>query len=529
MARRQDRRLQRPRCGGIARRAPVRRATPDLPGLSVEGDRADLQVAGRRRAVVVDARDQPQDVAVADADALRPAGRARGVDDVGQGLRRLRRRRHRALEAHGLLDRQAAQAVVRQVGQQGLRRSARPARRHRPAASGDAPPAGPAPAAGRRRRRAGRRAGRRQQQAARQVQADDLARAHAGIRQRAGDALGRTALQLGVALPGRRRIRRRRPAAGARPARRSGRSGSGAAPAGRPSGSAASERPSAPGALPGRAAAGSRPGRRRSAAAAASVTKWPSRRSIRAASKRSLQYSASRPSAPSSRGSAREEQVDPAAPGLQRHRREAWRRPAPGARRARSAGRRAPGRAADSAGRAPAAGPRPGARRARPGGRRRRARSGGPGRAASGSPAAREVAAQRQGVDEKADQALALRAVAPGDRRADDQVALAGEAVEQSPEEGQERHEQGGAAASGELPQGACLGRRDQGHRAPPLGRDRRAGPVGGQLEQLRGAGRRSRQWSRSRSSPRPRTAVARRRSRDTGPAAPAAATAGLR
>ena len=63
--------------------------------------------------------------------------------------------------------------------------------------------------------------------------------------------------------------------------------------------------------------------------------------------------------------------------------------------------------------------PRPASRTARPGARRRPARSRAPGRAArakAGSPD--EVAAQDQGVDEEADQPLDLRPVAAGDGRA---------------------------------------------------------------------------------------------------------------
>jgi len=47
-----------------------------------------------------------------------------------------------------------------------------------------------------------------------------------------------------------------------------------------------------------------------------------------------------------------------------------------------------------------------------------------------------EVGAQRQGIDEAADQPLDLQPLAVGDRRADHQVVLAGEAVEQHVEGG---------------------------------------------------------------------------------------------
>ncbi len=55
-----------------------------------------------------------------------------------------------------------------------------------------------------------------------------------------------------------------------------------------------------------------------------------------------------------------------------------------------------------------------------------------------------EVAAQDEGVDEEPDQILDLRPVAVRDRRADEQVLLSGMPAEQRRERGEEDHEQGG-------------------------------------------------------------------------------------
>src|SRR5439155_27102340 len=57
----------------------------------------------------------------------------------------------------------------------------------------------------------------------------------------------------------------------------------------------------------------------------------------------------------------------------------------------------------------------------------------------------RELDPQHQRVDEEPDQALDLAPVAPGDRRADDDVVLAGVAREQRDERRQQGHELGRA------------------------------------------------------------------------------------
>ena len=61
-----------------------------------------------------------------------------------------------------------------------------------------------------------------------------------------------------------------------------------------------------------------------------------------------------------------------------------------------------------------------------------------------------EVGAQDQHVDEEAEDAFELGAVAPGDRGADGEVALAAVAHQQRLEGGQQHHEQGGAVRAGE-------------------------------------------------------------------------------
>ncbi len=66
---------------------------------------------------------------------------------------------------------------------------------------------------------------------------------------------------------------------------------------------------------------------------------------------------------------------------------------------------------------------------------------------------ARGPGAQHQHVDEQADQRLGLDPVAPRDRRADAHVSLAGVAVEQALEAGEQGHEQRRALGAGEAPQ----------------------------------------------------------------------------
>ena len=95
-----------------------------------------------------------------------------------------------------------------------------------------------------------------------------------------------------------------------------------------------------------------------------------------------------------------------------------------------------------------------------------------------------EVAAQGESIDEEADQALRLEAVAVGHRRADHQVLLAGEARQQRLEAGEENHEEGRSALPAEAGQGARQLRRqvDRQAAAAPR-RQRRARAVEGQIE----------------------------------------------
>ncbi len=99
---------------------------------------------------------------------------------------------------------------------------------------------------------------------------------------------------------------------------------------------------------------------------------------------------------------------------------------------------------------------------------------------------AREVRAHRQGVDERADERLGLGVVAPGHRGAEDEVVLAGVAVQEGGDPGEQHHVQGDALRPAHLPQargellvegeveagadeGAGLGARPVG-RQPQLG-----------------------------------------------------------
>ncbi len=102
----------------------------------------------------------------------------------------------------------------------------------------------------------------------------------------------------------------------------------------------------------------------------------------------------------------------------------------------------------------------------------------------------RGVDPQRQGVDEEADQPLELHPAAPRRRRPHHQVGLPGVAMEQRQEAGQRGHERGDplAAAGGEQP---CrqVPLQPHRHRRPPQGGQRRARPVGRQLQGGRMAG----------------------------------------
>ena len=102
---------------------------------------------------------------------------------------------------------------------------------------------------------------------------------------------------------------------------------------------------------------------------------------------------------------------------------------------------------------------------------------------------AREVDAQHQGVDEEPDQVLELHPGAAGDRGADRQVLLVTVTGEQQGEGGEEHHERGGTLGVGEGgdPRGERRGERELLAGAAQTGGGR-PGPVGRQL-QLRQAG----------------------------------------
>ncbi len=94
------------------------------------------------------------------------------------------------------------------------------------------------------------------------------------------------------------------------------------------------------------------------------------------------------------------------------------------------------------------------------------------------------ASAQHEGVDEEADEAFGLRMTAAGDGGADDDVLLAGIAGEQHLEGGQQQHEGRGALALGQGLEGlAQIAGKAHRHRGAPVGEDRRAGEVGGQLQ----------------------------------------------
>ncbi len=103
---------------------------------------------------------------------------------------------------------------------------------------------------------------------------------------------------------------------------------------------------------------------------------------------------------------------------------------------------------------------------------------------------ARQVGAQRQGVDEQADQALDLRAPAVGHRRPEDQVLLAPVPVDRRRESGEEDHERGHPLGPRQPAKpGAPVRPRRQAQAAslrPPHGVAR---PVGGQRRERRSTG----------------------------------------
>ena len=103
---------------------------------------------------------------------------------------------------------------------------------------------------------------------------------------------------------------------------------------------------------------------------------------------------------------------------------------------------------------------------------------------------ARQAGAESEGVDEETDEVFGLGTVAVGDGRADDHLLLPRPAPEEGRESGEEQHERG-------RPLPACLpfegrgqpGRQEERQLARAVPLDRRPRPVGGQLEEGRGAG----------------------------------------
>ena len=149
----------------------------------------------------------------------------------------------------------------------------------------------------------------------------------------------------------------------------------------------------------------------------------------------------------------------------------------------------------------------------------------------TGPPEGRELGAQHQGVDEKADRSLDLGVSAARDRRGHGEVVLTGGAVEQGPGKRRAAPCRGSRRFAGRD--------RAPGSRAPATGRSVgcRRGCRGPAAAADRWAARGARgppgAGATRRAAPRaprpPATGAARRRSRHTGSADPAAATAGRR
>ena len=100
-----------------------------------------------------------------------------------------------------------------------------------------------------------------------------------------------------------------------------------------------------------------------------------------------------------------------------------------------------------------------------------------------------QVQAQRQGVDEEADQVLDLGPSPVGRRRADNHILLAGEPRQQCSPTGQKGHEQGRAMPLAQLPQPGCqLLVQHQPREGPGIVLLGRTGMIGGQLQQRRGS-----------------------------------------
>ena len=101
-----------------------------------------------------------------------------------------------------------------------------------------------------------------------------------------------------------------------------------------------------------------------------------------------------------------------------------------------------------------------------------------------------ELAAEDEGVDEKADQPFDLSVGAVGDRCSHQQVQLPRDPRQQGLEGGEEDHERGRRLPPAEPPEsGPEPGRKLEGDLPAAIARERRPGPVGGQLETDRGSG----------------------------------------
>ena len=106
---------------------------------------------------------------------------------------------------------------------------------------------------------------------------------------------------------------------------------------------------------------------------------------------------------------------------------------------------------------------------------------------------ARQVDAERQRVEEVADHALGLAAVAIGGRRPDHHVFLAADPAEVGREGAQQRHEERGARPRGQLLEPlAGRGREHEGPRLPPEARPLGARAVAGEVDRAGSALQRS-------------------------------------
>ena len=103
-----------------------------------------------------------------------------------------------------------------------------------------------------------------------------------------------------------------------------------------------------------------------------------------------------------------------------------------------------------------------------------------------------EIGAYRDGVDEQTDERFFLQRPAVGNRCADDDIAVAGPSRQQRLERAQHQHELGRALAARQFRSGAAQPVRESPDVACAFGRsDRRARPVGRQIQQTSRAGQR--------------------------------------